>query len=628
MTRRLATSRMHAAFTRFASRRYGFVLRRALPAVADAIAWPLALTFTALVRHDFSVPTSTWEGLAVVIPAAIALQLLIGLTLSLYLGRARLGSFDEVATLVEVVGLVTLILFVFNWFVFDRFVPASVPLAAGLGALTLTCGVRYVVRLIRESRQRPDDARRLLVFGGGEGGAQVTTAMLRDPKSRYIPVALLDDDRAKRRLRIMGIPVVGTRDDLTGTAARYSADAVLIAIPSADAELIRDVSGRAANAGLEVRVLPPVSQLLDGRIGVGDIQPLSEIDLLGRHRIETDVDSIAGYLTGRRVLVTGAGGSIGSELCRQIWRFGPTTLVMVDRDESALHGVQLAIMGQALLDSPELVIADLRERDRVFEVFERHRPDVTFHAAALKHVPLLEMHPREALKTNVFGTRHVLDAAASAGVERFVTISTDKAADPANMLGLTKRLAERLTASAADTTGKPYLSVRFGNVLGSRGSVLDTFRAQIDAGGPVTVTHPDVTRFFMTVEEAVELTIQAGAIGNGREVLVLDMGEPVRIAELAQRLVDNAERRIPIVYTGLRPGEKLHEVRLSAGEIDMRPGHPLISQVGVPSLSPGAITALANKMEEEELRSYLVELCDSQVPTELDQRSAALGDRS
>lgn len=610
--RRMAIAWLHAALMRIARTRHGFLLRRTLPAVADAVAWSLALVLATLIRHDFGVPRSSWDGLALAIPLAVVLQVGIGLALSLYLGRARLGTFDEVATLTEVMGLVTVTLFVLNRFAFDRLVPASVPLAGGLGALILAAGARYVVRLVREWGQRPEDAPRLLVFGAGEAGAQVTIAMLRDPRSRFLPVALLDDDRSKRRLRVMGVPVVGTRDDIARVADRYDADTLLIAIPSADAELVRSLSAVAAEAALEVRVLPPVAELLDGHVGVSDIRPLTDADLLGRHLIETDVASIAGYLKGRRVLVTGAGGSIGSELCRQIRRFEPATLVMVDRDESALHGVQLTLDGRAALDSPDLVVADVREAERVQEVFERHRPEVVFHTAALKHVPLLELHPHEALKTNVVATQHVLGAAMSTGVERFITISTDKAADPANVLGYTKRLAERLTADAAARTRLPYLSVRFGNVLGSRGSVLETFRAQIDAGGPVTVTHPDVTRFFMTTEEAVELTIQAAAIGEGGEVLVLDMGEPVRILELAQRLIDNADRRIQIVHTGLRPGEKLHEARLGADEVDIRPRHPLISHVPVAPISPEQVRVLGHGITVDQLPQRLRSLCESQ----------------
>jgi FlaA1/EpsC-like NDP-sugar epimerase len=259
--------------------------------------------------------------------------------------------------------------------------------------------------------------------------------------------------------------------------------------------------------------------------------------------------------------------------------------VLLDRDESALHAVQLSIEGRALLDSRHLVVCDIRDTDRVTQIFEEHRPEVVFHAAALKHLPLLQMHPEEALKTNVWGTQVLVDASLATGVQRFVNISTDKAADPCSVLGYSKRLAERLTAAAADHGDGVFLSVRFGNVLGSRGSVVTAFEKQIEAGGPITVTDPDVTRYFMTVEEAVQLVIQAGAVGRDGEALVLDMGEPVRIDDVAKRLIAESNRSIEIVYTGLRDGEKLHEVLFGTGEVGSSPSHPRISHVEVPPLA-------------------------------------------
>jgi len=312
---------------------------------------------------------------------------------------------------------------------------------------------------------------------------------------------------------------------------------------------------------------------------------VTEADLLGRGEVTDEVESTSGYITGRRVLVTGAGGSIGSELCAQLWHRQPAALFMLDRDESALHAVQLALHGRALLDDDGLIVADVRDRARISEIVGATQPDVIFHAAALKHLPLLERHPSEAVKTNIWGTQHVLEAARAHGVLRFVNISTDKAADPISVLGYSKRITERLTASMALDVPGTYLSVRFGNVLGSRGSALTAFRAQIAAGEPVTVTHPDVTRYFMTVQEAVSLVLQAGAIGRPGEVLVLDMGEPVRIADVAQRLIDASGADVRIVYTGLRFGEKLHEDLFGDGETDERPVSPSISHVAAPPLA-------------------------------------------
>jgi FlaA1/EpsC-like NDP-sugar epimerase len=351
-----------------------------------------------------------------------------------------------------------------------------------------------------------------------------------------------------------------------------------------------------------------VSELIEKNVGIGDIREVTENDLLGRPQVEVDIDAIAGYLRDRVVLVTGAGGSIGSEICRMVRRFAPKALVMLDRDESALHGVQLSLEGKALLSDPNIVVADIRDTARMIEVMQEHRPDVVFHAAALKHLPLLEMHPQEGVKTNVWGTQNVVSAALDAGCVRFVNISTDKAADPVSVLGYTKRLAERITADAADASGLPYLSVRFGNVLGSRGSVLPTFRAQIDAGGPVTVTHHDVTRYFMTVEEAVRLVVQAGAIGEPGEVLVLDMGSPVRIDDVARRLIARSGRKIEIQYTGLRPGEKLHEQLLAVDEIATTRSHPMIMHTRVAPIEPSKVITL----DLDELRRHAtVDAADS-----------------
>ena len=290
--------------------------------------------------------------------------------------------------------------------------------------------------------------------------------------------------------------------------------------------------------------------------------------------------------SGKTVLVTGAGGSIGAELARQVHRFGPEELVMLDRDESGLHGTQLSIFNQGLLDTPNMVLCDIRDVEALDKVFADHRPDVIFHAAALKHLPMLEQYPVEGWKTNTLGTLNVLQAAEKYGVERFVNISTDKAADATSVLGKTKRIAEELTAFFAKKTGHTWLSVRFGNVLGSRGSMLHTFTKQIEAGGPLTVTHPEITRYFMTIPEACELTIQAGAIGRPADVLVLDMGEPVRILDVAKGLIARSGKDIKIIFTGLRPNEKLHEVLFSDDEERTTTSHELVSRVQVPPLNP------------------------------------------
>lgn len=562
--------------------------RRRLPIVQfilDAGCWAAAIVFATLARYDFRLEPVDWTGTLRLAGVAVISQALIGLLLGLYRRQFHYASFEEVRALgLAMLGVVPITIGVVR--ADPGSVPRSVPFAAASFALVLGLLVRYLARLAEDYglRPPPDASKPLVIFGAGNAGRQIVRTMLHTPDSPYRPVALLDDDPLKSRLRIDGLRVKGTRDDIAAVAGSHGARHVLLAIPSASSVLMREVSDSLAGAGLEVLVLPPVSELF-GTVGLSDIRPITIEDLLGRHPAEIDTEAIADYVRDRRVLVTGAGGSIGSELCRQLHRYEPAALVMFDRDESGIHAVELSIHGRALLNSPNLVLADIRDRERVFEVFERYRPEVVFHAAALKHQPLLEMHPDEAWKTNVVGTHHLLEAARAAGVARFVNISTDKAADPIGVLGFSKRLCERLTADMARSTGLPYVSVRFGNVLGSKGSMLGTFQQQVAAGGPITVTHPDVSRYFMTVEEAVALTIQAGALGEPGEVLVLDMGQPVRIVDVAKRLADQSRDPIEIVFTGLRDGEKLHEALFGGSEVDARPKHPLVSHVAVPPLS-------------------------------------------
>jgi FlaA1/EpsC-like NDP-sugar epimerase len=580
----------------------------------------LGLYLAMVLRFDFAWSPSSWSrkwttftgvGWLRITGLALLLQLVIGVMGGLYRRRWRYGSFEEVRYLVVAVGSTVFLVAIANVMLLHRLVPQSVIFMGGLIAVLLMSAVRYVWRLELERRMRPSPERsqRVIVFGAGEGGAQLITTMLRNPDSPYLPVALLDDHPVKQNLKINRVAVEGGREDMVAVAKRHGAKVLIIAIPSADSELIRNLSERAADANLDIRVLPPIHELLDGVVGVSDLRPVTEADLLGRHEIDTDIDAISEYVTGRRVLVTGAGGSIGSELCYQVSKFAPAELVMLDRDESALHAIQLRIEGRAMLDSRNLVVCDIRDGQALDAVFAEHRPEVVFHAAALKHLPLLEMHPDEALKTNVRATQILLDLAAEHRVDRFVNISTDKAADPQSVLGYTKRIAEMLTAQAADRSDSTFLSVRFGNVLGSRGSVLTAFHAQIAAGGPVTVTDPEVTRYFMTVEEAVQLVIQAGAVGRPGEALVLDMGEPVRIDDVARRLVAQAKRPVEITYTGLRPGEKMHEVLFGADEIDERPVHPLISHVIVPTLTIADVeTAIEPATDRTELVDQLRDL--------------------
>lgn len=607
-------------------RRFGSGLtavRTPVQAGIDALAWFVGIAAFQFVRFDFSFTSSgtespfTFGDMVGTAALAALMQMVAGLWVGLYRNHWRYGSIDEMGHLVASVSAVAVVLTTVGLTTGLRPVPVSVPIGGAIAALVVMTGVRYSWRMVTDLAMRPNQhlAEPVLVIGAGEGGEQLLTSMLRNSASKYVPVAMLDDDPSKARLSIRGIQVVGTTAEMSAWADELDVSTVVVAIPSAPPAVLRRLADAGVRAGLTVCTLPPVDQLFDGIVDTDLVRPIAETDLLGRSQVDTDVGAIAGYLQGRRVLVTGAGGSIGSELCRQISTFDPSQLVMLDRDESALHAVQLSITGRAMLDDDSLVVADIRDRDRITELFADYRPHVVFHAAALKHLTLVERFPSEALKTNVVGTQNVIDAAIATGVKRFVNVSTDKAADPSSVLGFTKRIAEQLTAAAAQSDSNTYLSVRFGNVLGSRGSVLTAFRAQIDEGGPVTVTDPDVTRFFMTVEESVQLLIQAGAMGADGEALVLDMGDPVRIDDVARRLIAEAEasgrtpQPVAIEYTGLRPGEKLHESLFGNHEVPRPSGHALISRVDVPPVGFAEVAESTIGVADSQLTSVLQELC-------------------
>ncbi|WP_232374836.1 nucleoside-diphosphate sugar epimerase/dehydratase [Mycolicibacterium mengxianglii] len=556
--------------------------------IPDTIVWCIAVWIAAWVRFDFDidqvriVPTAIFAGTAMVTNAAI------GSVMGIYRRRYVVASFEECVALATVAAISSVVLLLAVSVVTPYLVPRSVPVLAGMVALGGMFAVRWLARKVgRSPRMGGTNRRKVVILGAGRTGQNLARQMQLDERMPYELVALLDDDPRRRHLHVAGVQVRGTRRDLASVVGRFKADAVVIAIADPDPELVRDVSSEAALLGIGALVVPPAAQLVRSARPSQDVRDLRLDDLLGRSPAHLDEAVISAQITGRRVLVTGAGGSIGSEMCRQIHRFAPATLIMLDRDESALHAAQLSIYGRALLDDDDTVLADIRDACAVRRVFEACRPEVVIHAAALKHLPLLEKYPLEAWMTNVVGTWNVLCAARELGVDTFVNISTDKAAGPVSVLGYSKRVTERLTAHIATHSNGRFLSVRFGNVLGSRGSVLESFSRQIEAGGPVTVTDPDVTRFFMTIPEASQLVLQAAAVGSGGEALVLDMGAPVKIADVARLLVSRAQRDdVEIVYTGLRPGEKLHEELFGPGEAgDYRPAHPLVSHVSVPPLA-------------------------------------------
>ena len=555
--------------------------------LVDLLLWIPAGILAIWARLDFAslvIPGPASWAVAIFL-ITTATHLLVGILLGVYpprtrldsLGRQSLGVVAFAALVAGVVGSVTATV------IPPVAMPRSVPLFAAFFVILAAFGMRAGVLAWRTHRARNREP--VIVIGGGSLGRRII-AELSDPASDYDMVvkAVVDDDIRLRGARIHGVKVRGGLDELEAVTAATGATTAVVAINGIGPTTKTKITRLAAELDLKLMTVPTLEEI--SKIGAIQLKELDLATLMGREQVVLDEASIAQLISGKRVLVTGAGGSIGSELARQINRYGPAELVLLDRDEGGLHHTQLSLSGQALLDSRNIVLADIRDAERTREIFLEHVPEVVLHAAALKHQPLLEMYPREAWLTNVLGTRNVLDAAAACGASVVVNISTDKAANPSCVLGDSKRIAERLTAAYGETHEGTWVSVRFGNVLGSRGSVIETFRGQIEAGGPVTITHPDITRYFMTIPEASELVLQAAVVGASGETLVLDMGEPKSILELARGLMRVAGRDdIDIVYTGLRPGEKLTEELIDDRERPVRADrHPMVTEVRVDPL--------------------------------------------
>lgn len=588
--------------------------------VYDVVCWTAAILFASYLRYEVISNIKIHSGdVFTGVAICAGLQLALG-SAFIYRHRWRIGSFEEIATVSGVTLGVGLVLVVVSFLSLRSGLSLGDAVSAILLTLVLAVGGRGFYRFITDTkgfRHTSSSLDRAIIFGAGDAGVQIIESLATVKSSLFNPVALLDDDPAKLHLRVRNLSVVGDRNSIAKTAAHFRATIMLIAISNVEAATIADLAKLAEQANLDVRILPSISEFLARAVRPSDLRPMTIEDILGRREVKTDIEIIVDLIRDKRVLVTGAGGSIGAELCRQISRLSPASLIMLDRNDTGIFETQLSIEGHALLDSRNLVLCDIRDVTALDQIFDEFRPHVVFHAAALKHLPQLEMWPSEALKTNVWGTANVLETAHKYEVQTFVNISTDKAANPVSVLGYSKRITERLTASYNEGD---YLSVRFGNVLGSQGSFLRAFREQIAKGGPITVTDPQVTRYFMTISEAVQLTLQAGALGLSGEVLVLDMGEQVRIADIARRLAADSPTPIEIVYTGLRTGEKLHEELFGDGEYRVRSVHPFISSCFVPPILPEICWSLESNSSSESVRRALEKLALTDVI--LDQANA------
>lgn len=467
--------------------------------------------------------------------------------------------------------------------------PRSIPFIDGMVTLIAVGGLRFSVRAIERSTRRTRQElgspphRRTLVVGAGKAGEIMVREMLQHSGSSLLPVGFVDDDPIKQHVVIHGVPVLGQRQDIPQLVAEHRIDQVVIAMPTATGKIIREITQLCEAAYVPSLIMPGLYEILSGQVGVNHLRKVEIEDLLRREPIQIDLAEVARILSSARVMVTGAGGSIGSELCRQIARNGPAHLILVGHGENSLFAMENELRARW----PSLVLSihvgDIRHEARMRAIFERTRPQIVFHAAAHKHVPLMEANCEEAVTNNVGGTRTLVGLSETFGVERFVLISSDKAVNPTNVMGATKHVAEQVVRATAQRTGRPYVAVRFGNVLGSRGSVLPTFREQIARGGPITITHPDVKRYFMTIPEAVQLVLQACALSQRNhpgQTFVLDMGEPIRIVDLARDLIElsglQVGQDIEMVFTGFRPGEKLTEELFTSAEEYQRSRHDKI----------------------------------------------------
>jgi len=558
---------LQAAFG-YVSRRYGeFIIQhRMLMVVGTQLALIVAANLTAfLLRFEGAVPPwyrdLAFQGLPIVLLIYTAGLWGFGLFRGLwrYVGLHDLARILW-ASIVSTVVFYGVVLGALGWSAYPR----SVVILTGMLAAGFLAGIRLAVRWMREWLQIiGPTARRVLIVGAGNAGELLVRDLQANPSYNYKPVGFVDDDPVKQKAKIHGIPVLGTISETQKAVERSEAKEIIVAIPSATPQLMQRILAASEACRVPIKTLPNVKQLLDSAVSMRQVRPVSLEDLLQREPIRTDLQELHPLLEGKRVLVTGAGGSIGSELCRQIARYKPALLVLFERHENSLYALDLELRETYPRVPTKTIVGDATVPELVADVFRTCAPQLIFHAAAHKHVPLMEHNPGEAVRNNVVGTRIVGEAALSAGVEQFVLISTDKAVNPASVMGATKRIAEYVVQDLNRRSRTQFTVVRFGNVLGSNGSVVPIFTEQIRRGGPVTVTHPEIKRFFMTIPEAVQLVLQASVMGQGGDVFVLDMGEQIRVADLARNMILLSGRipdqDIKIVYTGLRPGEKMYE---------------------------------------------------------------------
>jgi FlaA1/EpsC-like NDP-sugar epimerase len=598
-----------------------------------------------VLRYNFDLPQDSSAMVLRLLPVVILIKIIAFYFFNVYRGMWRYTSLIDLfniikASFLSTLVIISLIIFSHSFEGFAR----SILVIDGVVTILFISGSRVCLRLYFEmmseevsngsltarllgKKQSRKEAINLLIIGAGDSGEKILREIRDNIRLKYRVVGFLDDDDAKQGRMIHGIPIMGRIDELKAVAQRLDAHEILIAVPSSTSEQMRAMVECCKHSGLVFKTLPGMGELIDGKVSVSAIRDVAYRDLLGREVVHLEEERIGGYIEQKQVLVTGAGGSIGSELCRQICRFNPKTIILFDQAESPLYDIDLELRRNFPYIQIVPVLGDIRNRSRLFHTFELHKPQIIFHAAAYKHVPMLEIQPWEAILNNISGTRNVINIAKEFTVERFVLVSTDKAVRPTNIMGTTKRIAELMVQgqNCEDGAATRFITVRFGNVVGSVGSVVPLFKRQIEQGGPVTITHPEVTRFFMTIPEASQLILQAGSMGHGGEIFILEMGTSVKIADMAKDLIRlsgfEPDKDIKIEYIGLRPGEKLYEELITEGEDIVPTDHKKIMVLSGMSCEQDqlnddidSIIAVAKAQDTEKIKTLLKHIVPEYMP--------------
>jgi FlaA1/EpsC-like NDP-sugar epimerase len=552
------------------------------------------------------------------LPLIVIARLISFHLFGLYNRLWRYASIDELVTIIQAVTVSSVVITsVMLWM--GAGIPRTIYLLAWLLDIALIGASRLGARILYHIQQQQANREiNVLIVGAGDAGAMIAREIQQRVYGDKKVVGFIDDAESKWNQKLYGAKVLGTRDDIVQIVVKYKVKEIIVAMPSIGGQMLRQIMKECKKTNCAIKVVPGLYELIDGKVSVNQLRNIDLEDLLRRDPVRIDLEEIAHYLTGKQVLVTGAGGSVGSELCRQIARLGPRNLILLGKGENSIYEIHRELTARYPNLAFEPVIADVRDANRINNVFNKYKPEVVFHAAAHKHVPLMEIQPEEAVHNNIFGTKVVAEAADKFGTAVFVMISTDKAVNPTSIMGATKRVAELVIQSLARTSKTKFIAVRFGNVLGSRGSVIPLFRQQIAAGGPVTVTHPEMKRYFMTIPEAAQLVLQAGAIAQGGEVFVLDMGEPVKILDLARDLIElsgySPDGEISIVFTGIRPGEKLFEELLTAEEGTMASKHEKIYVANLRPISKDKLSRGMQKLKAPSDAREIIAILEELVP--------------